>query len=223
MKLNKMKVDGYDVIFSSEWTKKLETLTHWVYYWTQASLVRSNTEIKDRIIEIGVGSGFLCNYLKSKNYTIHSVDIDESKHPDYVSNALEFDYGKVNARIVVAFEIFEHIPYPTFKKTIARIAESSVDKILFSIPKCQRSIVSFTLKIPKLKKIALNISIPKNKIMTESHFWELGRGEMRRVNDEKFLVPEKDIINLFNEKSFKVKRVKKVNSIQFYIATRVSS
>ena len=43
------------------------------------SLRHERNVVSDRIAEIGVGSGFIYNYLKSKGFNIKSIDIDPDK------------------------------------------------------------------------------------------------------------------------------------------------
>ena len=64
----------------------------------------------DALIEIGIGSGFTSNYLRSKNINVLTVDIDEQKLPDVVSDATKFIPDK-NYDHFCAFEVFEHMKF----------------------------------------------------------------------------------------------------------------
>ena len=77
---------NYDAV----WTKKLESKEHWLLYWKQQWLLTKYLRQKDTILEIGVGSGFTANYLRNKNYTVTTLDIDNKKKPDIVANIVDY-------------------------------------------------------------------------------------------------------------------------------------
>lgn len=220
--MNKRNVDGFDLTFSSDWTKKIESREHWGYYWRQASLVEDHVSRDDRILEIGVGSGFLQNYLKSRGWDSFSVDIDENKAPDFVSDASTFNFNHVSPDCFLAFEIFEHIPFPLFSRTIKNIASSNPKNIIFSLPISLYFVFELKFKLPKLGFFEINIPMPKFKIKTENHFWELG---MFGYSDSgaldgsrKGVVGIKDINNIFNQYAYSVTEVSREGRIVFFLA-----
>lgn len=215
-------VDGYEVQYDSEWIGSLESKTHWIYYWHQINLINRYLEKGSNIIEIGVGTKFLCNYLKSKGYLVKTVDIDEEKKPDYISSASDFDFSLTRADTVVAFEIFEHIPYSTFQKVVSNIKASNVENIIFSIPRAQRSLLKLAIKLPKLDVINIAINIPRRKIKTKNHFWELSYLIKGNNKDTKKLISEEKVMAVFKENCFKVDRIERINNIIFYLAKKTS-
>ena len=96
--------------YSSDWINKLETREHWLSYWHQIKLMEGHIKPNDSLIEIGIGSGFTSNYLRSKNVNVLTVDIDEQKLPDVVSDATKFIPDK-NYDHFCAFEVFEHMKF----------------------------------------------------------------------------------------------------------------
>ena len=62
--------------YSSDWINKLETREHWLSYWHQIKLMKGHIKPNDSLIEIGIGSGFTSNYLRSKNINALTVDVD---------------------------------------------------------------------------------------------------------------------------------------------------
>ena len=63
--------------YSSNWIHKLETREHWLSYWHQIKLMEGYVEQKDSLVEIGIGSGFTSNYLRSKKVDVLTIDIDK--------------------------------------------------------------------------------------------------------------------------------------------------
>ena len=70
-------VDGVEYRYSSDWVHKLESEEHWRSYWQQLKLALPELEEGDTILEIGPGSGFVTNYLRSKGYKVTTLDIDD--------------------------------------------------------------------------------------------------------------------------------------------------
>lgn len=216
-------VDGFNLTFDSDWTQQIESQEHWSFYWHQAKLVEMHTSKDDQLVEIGVGSGFLQNYLQSKGWHVSSVDIDAEKKPDFVSDASQFDFFSLSPRCFIAFEIFEHIPYPLLERTISNITKPNPEIIIFSIPLSVRFILKLNLKIPKTPNIKINIPIPKRKVITKNHYWELslfGNTEDGVLDGQKRgLVSLSDVRRLFSNHGYSVDRVGRADKIQFFVAS----
>jgi len=121
MEIEKTSVDsGTTYRYSSSWIYHLESADHWYLYWHQQKLMEGELKAGDRILEIGVGSGFTANYLRSKGYDVTTLDIDEEKKPDIHANIVTYDFPK-DYDHVLAFEVFEHIPFNKFQGLVGRI------------------------------------------------------------------------------------------------------
>ena len=112
------KVDGKDVLYSSDWIHGLEQEIHYNWYYHQAKIVYDNCTRKDKILEIGIGTGVLSDILKKRKWEVTTLDIDEGKNPDICEDALSFNYLKAKIDVVLAYEVFEHIPFSTFHKLV---------------------------------------------------------------------------------------------------------
>ena len=100
--------------YSTDWIHNLESKKHWQLYWHQQKLLENRISVNDKILEVGVGSGFTANYLKSKGFNVKTVDIDQNKNPDIVKNIVYTEPKFFNFDVLLAFNIFEHIPYDEF-------------------------------------------------------------------------------------------------------------
>ncbi|MEA3492573.1 MAG: methyltransferase domain-containing protein [Campylobacterota bacterium] len=177
MKSEKTKVemvDGVEYTYSSEWIKELETEEHWKLYWQQQKLMQTYLRPKDTILEIGVGTSFTANYLKSKGFDVLTFDIDKAKQPDIVGNIVEHNWQDSQYSHILAFEVFEHIPFEEFKKSLIKLKKVCKKNIFISLPLNEKLLFEFEFKIPKFKKNHLRFPIAKNKITTLNHFWEIG-------------------------------------------------
>ena len=132
--------------YSSDWINKLETREHWLSYWHQIKLMEGHIKPNDSLIEIGIGSGFTSNYLRSKNINVLTVDIDEQKLPDVVSDATKFIPDK-NYDHFCAFEVFEHMKFEEMDIILKNIKNKINENIFMSVPIYKKTPISLELKI----------------------------------------------------------------------------
>lgn len=218
MKYNTKIVDGYKVSFSSEWINDLESETHFNWYYHQAKLVYDNCLRHQSILEIGIGTGLLSDLLKRREWNIKTLDIDENKQPDFCENALDFNYREKSIETILAFEIFEHIPYITFEKIICKLSEDGISNIYFSLPWNEKCAITFKLKLPKLPPLNLSLNIPIGEINENNHFWEVSKKE--KEIDKKKLVTLKNIEDTFIRHGYRFSCLQKIGNIQYFSALR---
>ena len=208
--MKKEIVNGIEYTYSSEWIKTLESEDHWRLYWKQQTLIQSYVKKKHTILEIGVGTNFTANYLKSKNINVTTFDIDEEKNPDIIGNIVSYNWGKsIKFNHILAFEVFEHIPYTEFVKALKNLNKIVIDNIIISLPLNEKVLFEFEFKIPKFKRKHIRIPIKKNNITTKNHFWEVGYGKYS----------ENFIENMFIEQGYTlINKSKKSNFIYYVIS-----
>jgi len=165
-------VDGIEYIYVSEWIHQLEKEHHWRAYWHQMNLVLPSLEPGDSILEIGPGTGFTSNYLRSKGYRVTTLDIDDKKSPDIVANLVEYSFPDSYDHIL-AFEVFEHIPFDKFSAILPLLKKAFKKNLFLSVPANYRIWFQAELIIPYFKEVSFCIQTKRRKINTEHHFWEL--------------------------------------------------
>lgn len=174
--------------FDASWINKLESRMLWNFYWMQQKIMESHIKKDDFLVELGVGSGFCSNYLKSRGYNIQTIDIDADKNPDVVCDATNWKPEK-SFNGFLAFQVFEHMPFETFEKTIQNVSRSNIEYLYVSVPynKMSKKIVfRGNVYLAKLGNFDLDIRWPfwgKAKIKNKSHLWELGDG---RISTQKY-------------------------------------
>ncbi len=165
----------------------------WSSYRRQAALVGRFLASPASIIEVGIGSGVLRDYLRRRGYQVASVDIDRSLNPDELRDVR--DLSELTADAVVCFEVLEHLPYREFAACLASLASCGEQFTIISLP---QRFVTFTLsaKLPKLPAIDVALCLPAFRLLEHrfdgQHYWELGyrhyswnriRRDMRRFFD----------------------------------------
>lgn len=214
MKYTKKTAGHYELIYSSDWIDEIESLVHWSYYWHQAKLVEQYFDKTSKILEIGIGTGFLSNYLRSKGRIINTLDIDPDKKPDICAEASGFNYTSLKLDVVLAFEVFEHIPIPLLTQLLNQLYVGQVPNLLFSVPWNDTKFLDFNCKLPRLPQFKLTPQIPKFKISTPAHFWELSL--FNKEQGEKKLITEKKLKEILTLSGYECTRLTRVDNIQFY-------
>lgn len=179
--------------YSSDWINKLESKEHWLSYWHQIKLMLESLEANDSMIELGIGSGFTSNYLRSKNIDVLTVDIDKNKSPDIVSDAISFKPNK-NYDHFCAFEVFEHMKFEEMENVLKNI-KSKIDKNIFiSVPIYKKTPINIELKFKSYWK-SITVKTPKTSIIDPHHQWELNYKD----------ITEEKLISVFEHHNFKLK------------------
>ncbi len=179
-------VDGIEYSYVSEWIHQLEKEEHWRAYWRQMKLVLPALEHGDSILEIGPGSGFTSNYLRSKGYRVSTLDIDDKKSPDIVANLVEYPFPDTYDHIL-AFEVFEHIPFDKFSAILPLLKKTFKKNLFLSVPSNYRIWFLAELIIPYFKEVSFCLKTKRRKINTEHHFWELDYKQYTRKYMERTL------------------------------------
>jgi len=168
-------VEGVEYRYSTDWIHEFESEPHWRLYWRQQKLMRDLVSRDDRVLEIGVGTGFAANYLRSKGVFVSTLDIDAGKQPDIVANVALYDFPTAYAAIL-AFEVFEHMPYDDFCSVLPRLATAAQRYVFLGVPRNRKALVGLRVKLPKLKAKSLEWKVNKGRIDEPYHVWEVDHG-----------------------------------------------
>ena len=160
-------------LFDNEWIQSLENKYLWMLYYYQQKLLLNQINVHERIAEVGVGSKFTYNYLKSKGYKVESIDIDANKKPDKIINIVDCDISELKYDVILAFNIFEHIPYNEFILVINKLHNAGVKKIFLGLPYNKKIVFELYLHIGRFLNIHKAVLFKKNKITAKNHQWEI--------------------------------------------------
>ena len=156
------------------------TLRRWSSYAIQ---VREAMILKPgRILEIGPGNNIVNGILRGMGYEVETIDIDARVNPNHIGSVNDKKItDKLAGRfdLILACQIFEHLQYEDFLKTLNSSREVAPTMIM-SLPytEINSKFFQFSLKIPGLKKISFASKIiykPIKHKFNGEHYWEMGK------------------------------------------------
>lgn len=164
-----------------------DTKARFCSYWHQIQELVSLEP--DTVLEIGVGTGFVCNYLKQRGFKVITLDIDERLNPDEVGSVLTIPFSEGSFEVVACYEVLEHLPFEDFAKALKEIHRVSRLHAVLSLPDCTRA-YRLDVQIPKIGEFKMLVPFPRLKApvhrLEGQHFWEIGKAgyPLRKVIDE---------------------------------------
>jgi 2-polyprenyl-3-methyl-5-hydroxy-6-metoxy-1,4-benzoquinol methylase len=162
--------------------ERYDDLERWCSYWYQ---IRAAMRLRPkRVLEIGSGTGVFKSYLNNAGVHCQSLDIDESRKPDYIADLTDLDRtlpAEARFDVVAAFQVLEHLPFEHFEDCLAGIARRA-PHALISLPyRGQRVRWSFWWGDTHLT-LGHKFMMPWTMKRCPEHYWELGKGfSARRI------------------------------------------
>ena len=98
--------------------------------------------------------------------------------------------------MVMAFEVFEHIPFEKFSEILTNLKVVCNKYIILSIPRNEKTWLEIKVRTP-LFKWSFRIKTLRHKLTTENHFWEIDyksytlKKFIRTVEENGFTLSEK--------------------------------
>jgi hypothetical protein len=150
----------------------------WASYYQQIDEVISSG--CQNILVVGVGDGVVPILLKHllPNATVLTIDYLSSLKPD-----IEGDIINIKSLIkdrqtdcILCCQVLEHIEFKYFEQILSDMS-SICKRLILGLPYTHRSLLKVHIKIPKIKAIDFEITIPrkfKGMGWVGGHYWELG-------------------------------------------------
>jgi ubiquinone/menaquinone biosynthesis C-methylase UbiE len=148
-----------------------------ISYWHQSKeIIELNPK---KVLEIGIGNGFVSQYLRNRKINVVTLDIDERLKPDILGSILDIPFADESFDTIASYEVLEHLPYNNVKKALFEMYRVSQKSVILSLPDCTLA-YRFCLSIPKVSMINKLIPLPRLKapqhVFDGEHYWEIGKG-----------------------------------------------
>jgi len=145
-------------------------------YWHQINEIIKVRPTK--VLEIGIGTGFVTRYLKERGVDIINIDVMHSLKPDIAASVLALPFSSEIFSIVGCYEVLEHIPYEDFTTALEELARVSRKHVVLSLPDVTTA-YRFFAELPRMKPIKKFIPHPFHRssvhIYDGHHHWEIGK------------------------------------------------
>ena len=169
-KMNQVEPDHY--------YNKYDSKGRFCSYWHQISEIIKLDP--NKVLEIGIGNGFVSKYLKERKVKVTTLDIDERLNPDIAGSVLELPFAKGSFDVVACYEVLEHLPYEVFAKALSEINRVSSRYAVLSVPDSTRA-YRLDIQIPKIGELRKLIQLPRLRAPEHQfggqHYWQIGKGE----------------------------------------------
>jgi len=96
-----------------------DTKERFISYWHQIHEIISLEPKK--VLEVGIGNGFLTRYLREKGWDVTTLDIVSELKPDVAGSVLSLPFGDTAFDVVTCFQVLEHLPYDDFTKALEEL------------------------------------------------------------------------------------------------------
>ena len=150
-------------------------------YIDQVRTIRSFTDPDDKILEIGIGNGYLSNVLKNYYcYSVTTLDVNQDLQPDLCADITASDFRLAEKYdIGLCFEVLEHLNWQDLSLAISNLTRHIRKFLLVSVPDTNFFVQSkLNVLWLKLTPLNLTLTIPRflnnKQTIGKGHQWEIG-------------------------------------------------
>jgi hypothetical protein len=131
-----------------------------------------------RVLEIGVGNGFVAQILRSMDIEVTTFDINAQLRPDIVGDVTQVGDHVAPGEydLVSCCEVLEHLPFDHFEPTIATFAALS-PRLFLTIPSAARHVgMAGLIRLPLIgdRWFGAWLGLGRRRKLARAHFWEVG-------------------------------------------------
>ena len=145
-------------------------------YWHQIDEAVSLTP--RHMLEVGIGNGFVSNYLKERKINVKTLDIDYRLSPDIIGSVLKMPFPDEAFDVVSCCEVLEHLPYNEFTNALGELARVSQKFVILSLPDVTTA-YRINIELPRMKPIKRLVAHPFHRAIRHDfdsdHYWEIGK------------------------------------------------
>ena len=109
----------------------------WASYLFIISSVIQYIPKNEKVLEIGLGGGYVSILLERLGYEVTTYDVNENLHPSRVADISAEEIPEEDIKrygCVICAEVLEHIPFEKFTKCISNIERTCTGKVILTVP-----------------------------------------------------------------------------------------
>lgn len=147
----------------------------WNAYWYQIREVLHKKPAT--VLEVGVGSGVVKNYLKQENIAVTTVDIDASLSPDIVASITKIPLPENSIDVAVCCQVLEHLPFEEVTLALQELRRIGKSHIIISVPDARRMVLRALVHLPFVgsRNVLYKVETNRKHVFDGQHYWELGK------------------------------------------------
>jgi 2-polyprenyl-3-methyl-5-hydroxy-6-metoxy-1,4-benzoquinol methylase len=145
-------------------------------YWYQIDAVLRYRPVT--VLEIGIGSGVVSQYLRSRGLTVTTLDLESRLRPSVAGDVARLPFRDRSFDLVLCCQVLEHVPLATAQRALAELRRVTRGHIVISVPDitpCVRLLIPFPgreeLRWLITRRWKRRRRLPNNP---HQHAWELG-------------------------------------------------
>lgn len=154
-------------------------------YWHQVDAVLRRAP--RRMLEIGVGNGFVTRCLRQYGIAVDTLDFDAELSPGTTGSVTDLPFRAGSFDLVLCSQVLEHLPFHLAEAALAEIRRVSRAHAVISVPDVTPR-VRIMLPVPRRQELQVVMRNwfrrrPQHVSVPEQHEWEMGT---RQVTHELF-------------------------------------
>jgi SAM-dependent methyltransferase len=143
------------------------------YFWSIRNVCERGLR---EVLEVGVGTKVVCNYLRNQGVALTTLDLDPGLEPDHVGSVTELPFADEAFDAVICTEVLEHMPWDCTRRAIEEIHRVTRRYAFVTVPHFALSLALLVrLPVLQLHEFRLRLPWPRPLQSFGQHFWECGR------------------------------------------------
>ncbi len=155
-------------------------------YWHQIDEVCKQKP--QTILEIGVGNGFVSDFLRKAGFNVSTLDLDPNLNPTILGSVLDIPLPERSFDLALCCQVLEHLPYESFIPALEQLHRVVNTSLILSLPD-MKPVSRIHFKSPKARIDLLVPHFYTNPIDWEfdgQHYWNIGNKNypLKRIMDD---------------------------------------
>jgi len=88
----------------------------------------------ERILEIGIGNGFVAGFLRNAGFEISTMDIDTELKPTIIGSVINIPVPDNSFDVILCCQLLEHLPYENFIPALIEMRRVVKTGLIISLP-----------------------------------------------------------------------------------------